>query len=73
MSCNYVPRKYTDDELLNFMRLYLDANDRLPTVVRIAEHFQVVPSGVNQKLTRLEKSGVFDRGEHGHLRFARPA
>ena len=64
-------RKYHDDDMIEFMRLYLERNDHLPSIPEIASHFRVATAGVHQRLTRLERQGVFDRSEAGRIRFKR--
>ena len=64
-------QKYTDKDLISFMKNYLKENDQLPPHLVIANHFDVAPNGVNQRLSRLEREGVFQRNDVNKLKFAR--
>lgn len=64
-------QKYTDDELIAFMKKYLQENDQLPPYLTIANHFGVAPNGVNERLHRLERSGIFQRNDVNKIMFSR--
>lgn len=68
--CNY-KRKFTDDELITYMCQFLVENDQMPPHFTIADHFNVNPNAINERLSRLEREGIFQRNSVNKLMFAR--
>ena len=64
-------QKYSDHDLLSYMKDFLKNNDQLPPYLTIANHFNVAPNGVNERLHRLEKEGVFKRNAVNKIMFSR--
>lgn len=64
-------RKYTDEELVQYMRKFLRDNDQLPPQLTISNYFDVAPNGVNERLLKLEKKGIFQRNAVNKIMFAR--
>ncbi len=64
-------QKYSDKELIAYMKQFLKNNDQMPPYLTIANHFDVAPNGINQRLHRLEKEGIFQRNEVNKLMFSR--
>ncbi len=64
-------QKYSDKELIAYMKQFLKNNDQMPPYLTIANHFDVAPNGINQRLHRLERQGIFQRNEVNKLMFSR--
>ncbi len=64
-------QKYSDAELIAFIKKYLKDNDQFPPYLTIANHFNVSPNGVNERLHRLEAEGIFQRNDVNKLMFSR--
>jgi DNA-binding Lrp family transcriptional regulator len=63
--------KFTDEELIKFMKFFLKDNDQMPTQSVIADYFDVAANAVFERLRKLERDGVFERNEVNKIRFAR--
>lgn len=64
-------QKYSDEDLISYMKGFLKKNDQLPPYLTIANHFNVSPNGVTERLHRLEKEGIFQRNEVNKIMFSR--
>ena len=64
-------QKYSDSDLLSYMKEFLKNNDQLPPYLLIANHFGVSPNGVNERLHRLEREGYLKRNEVNKIMFSR--
>ena len=64
-------RRFTDDEIVEYMRQFLADNDQMPPHLTLAYHFSVNPNAINERLSRLEQDGVFQRNSVNKLMFAR--
>ena len=64
-------RKFTDDQLIEYIRQFLADNDQMPPYLTIATHFDVACNAVTERLIRLEREGIFQRNAVNKLMFAR--
>lgn len=60
-------------EVLAYMREFFEANDQLPPVAKVAEHFGMAVNGADWHIQMLLRFGKVERNSVGKLRFARTA
>jgi len=68
----YQPNKFSDDEIMSFMRDFLRDNDQMPPYQTIAVRFGVCPNAVLTRMLKFERKGLLVRNEVHKLMFARP-
>lgn len=62
---------FSDEALLDYMRRFLSDNDQMPPMQSIADHFQVYPNAIYERLSRLEKGGFLQRNSINKYMFPR--
>lgn len=62
---------FSDESLLDFMRVFLSENDQMPPIQSIADHFEVYPNAIYERISRLEKNGFLQRNSINKYMFPR--
>jgi hypothetical protein len=62
---------FSDENLLHYMRVFLADNDQMPPMQTTADHFQVFPNAIMERMRRLEKAGFLQRNSVNKFMFAR--
>lgn len=66
-----IARKFTDKELLDFMKSFLKENDQIPPHVTMAAEFNCCVNAIAERLKRLEKKGILKRNSVNKIMFSR--
>jgi hypothetical protein len=64
--------KFSDDEILSYMREFLRDNDQMPPYQTMAIRFGVCPNAIQIRMLKFERKGLLVRNEVHKLMFARP-
>ncbi len=62
---------FSDDSILDYMGTFLSENDQMPPMQSIANHFEVYPNAIYERLSRLEKNGFLQRNSINKYMFPR--
>lgn len=60
---------FTNEDMLLFMRVFLENNDQIPPIQVISDHFGVCNNAIQCRIARLEKKGILVRNKINKIMF----